>query len=112
MNYLKARQSSASDTSKFELAPSSTPYMTLPAFHAGGGADKYGTPFGCAVLEIALTPPATNCNTPANVAAVMLFENGLSLTPANAGGPIYYQYLLTGGTGQTSSGSTTRSLSE
>jgi len=44
------------------------------------------------------------------VAAVMLFENGLSLTPANAGGPIYYQYLLTGGTGRTSSGSTTSSL--
>ena len=110
MNYLKARQSSATDTSTFELAPPSTPYATLPPFHAGGGADKFGTPFGCAVLEIALTPPATNCNTPANVAAVMPYENGLSLTPANAGGPIYYQYLLTGGTGQQSGGSTTSSL--
>ena len=28
------------------------------------------------------------------------------MTPANSGGPIYYQYLLTGGTGQTASGST------
>jgi hypothetical protein len=110
MNYLKARQLSATDTSKFELAPPGVPYATLPAFHAGGGADKFGTPFGCAVLGIALTPPATNCNTPANVAAVMPFENGLALTPANAGGPIYYQYLLTGGTGQTKSGSTTSSL--
>jgi phospholipase C len=105
-NYSKARQSSASDTSKFELAPPSTPYVTLPPFHVGGGADKHGTPFGCAVLEIALTPPATNCNTPANVAAVMPFENGLSLTPTNSDGPVYYQYLLTGGTGQTSGGDT------
>ena len=100
-NYFNAQQSSATDTSTYELAPSKTPYVKLPAFHAGGGADKNGTPFGCAALGIGLTPPATNCNTPANVAAVTPYENGLSLTPANAGGPIYYQYLLTGGTGQT-----------
>jgi hypothetical protein len=62
------------------------------------------------VLEIALTPPATNCNTPANVAAVMSYENGLSLTPANAGGPVFYQYLLTGGAGQTSGGNTNSTL--
>ena len=36
----------------------------------------------------------TDCNTPANVAAVKKFENGLA--------PDYYQFLLTGGTGQTS----------
>jgi phospholipase C len=109
-SYSKSKQSSATVTSKFELAPPTTPYVTLPAFHVGGGADIHGTPLGCALLEIALTPPATNCNTPANVAAVMSFENGLSLTPANAGGPIYYQYLLTGGTGQTSGGNTSSTL--
>ncbi len=109
-NYSKAKQSSASDTSTYELAPPKTPYVTLPAFHAGGGADKFGTPFGCAALGIGLTPPATNCNTPAHVAAVMPYENGLSLTPTNAGGPIYYQYLLTGGTGQQSGGHTSSTL--
>ncbi len=109
--YSLAKQSSANDNGTFQLAPpSKTPYVTLPAFHAGGGADKYGTPFGCKVLGISLTPPTTDCNTTANVAAVMPFENGLSLTPANAGGPIYYQYLLTGGTGQQSSGSTSSTL--
>jgi phospholipase C len=105
-NYLNARQSNATDNGAFQLAPSKTPYLTLPGVHDGGGADKFGTPFGCAALGITLTPPATDCNTPANVAAVTPFENGLSLTPANAGGPIFYQYLLTGGTGQTSGGKT------
>ena len=109
-NYSKAMQSSGSGYGAYKLDPPKTPYVTLPACHAGGGADKYGTPFGCAVLEIALTPPATDCNSTANVAAVMPFENGLSLTPTNSGGPIYYQYLLTGGTGQKSSGSTASTL--
>ena len=109
-SYSKAGQFIGSGYGAFKLDPPKTPYVTLPAFHAGGGADKYGTPFGCAVLEIAITPPATNCNTPANVAEVMPFENGLSLTPTNSGGPIYYQYLLTGGTGQKSSGNTTSTL--
>ena len=40
----------------------------------------------------------------------MSYENGLSLTPANAGGPVFYQYLLTGGTGQTSGGNTSSTL--
>ncbi len=53
-NYFNARQSSATDTSTFELAPSKTPYVKLPAFQAGGGADKNGTPFGCAALGVAL----------------------------------------------------------
>ena len=109
-SYSKSKQSSATDNGTYQLAPPTTPYVTLPPFHVGGGADKFGTPFGCAVLEIALTPPATDCNTPANVAAVMPFENGLSLTPANAGGPVFYQYLLTGGTGQTSGGNTSSTL--
>jgi phospholipase C len=85
--YSKARQSSASDTSKYELAPPSTPYLTLPPAIVGG---PY-TPYGCRLLGIA-DGTTTNCNTPANVAAVMKYENGLALD--------YYQYLLTGGTGQ------------
>jgi phospholipase C len=109
-SYAKASQSIGSGFNAYQLAPSTTPYVTLPPFHVGGGADKFGTPFGCAVLEIALTPPATDCNTPANVAAVMSFENALSLTPTNSGGPVFYQYLLTGGTGQTSGGNTSSTL--
>jgi phospholipase C len=109
-SYSKATQSSATDTGVYQLAPPKTPYQTLPPFHVGGGADKFGTPFGCAVLGTTLTPPATDCNSTANVAAVMPFENGLSLTPTNAGGPVYYQYLLTGGTGQTSGGNTSSTL--
>ena len=109
-NYSKATQSSATDTGAYQLAPPKTPYQTLPPFHVGGGADKFGTPFGCAVLGTTLTPPATDCNSTANVAAVMPFENGLSLTPTNAGGPVYYQYLLTGGTGQTNGGNTSSTL--
>jgi phospholipase C len=109
-SYLNSRQSSATDNGTYQLAPPKTPYVTLPPVHVGGGADKHGTPFGCAVLGIALTPPATDCNSTANVKAVMSFENGLSLTPANAGGPVFYQYLLTGGTGQTSGGRTSSTL--
>src|ERR1700733_11937244 len=109
-SYSKATQSSATDAGVYQLAPPKTPYQTLPPFHVGGGADKFGTPFGCAVLGTTLTPPATDCNSTANVAAVMPFENGLSLTPANAGGPVYYQYLLTGGTGQPSGGNTSSTL--
>ena len=36
MNYSKSIQSSASDTSKYELAPPTTPYVTLPPAQAGG----------------------------------------------------------------------------
>ena len=96
-NYAKARQWNATDTGVFQLAPPSTPYTTLPPFQAGG---PY-TPYGCQLLGIA-NGTTTNCNTPANVAAVMKYENGLAAD--------YYQYLLTGGTGQKSSGNTTATL--
>jgi phospholipase C len=96
-NYSKARQSNATDTGVFQLAPPSTPYTTLPPFQAGG---PY-TPYGCRLLGIA-NGTTTNCNTPANVAAVAKYENGLAAD--------YYQYLLTGGTGQKSSGNTTATL--
>ena len=54
-NYSKARQSNAADLSTFELAPPKTPYVTLPAVHDGGGADKFGTPFGCHALGKTVT---------------------------------------------------------
>ena len=81
MNYSKAPQSSATDTSKYELAPPSSPYLTLPPALAGGPF----APYGCQLLGI----NANDCNTPANVAEVTPFENGLA--------PGYYQHLLTGG---------------
>ncbi|HEY3624111.1 MAG TPA: phosphoesterase, partial [Roseiarcus sp.] len=85
-NYMKSRQSSATDTSKYELAPPRTPYLILPPAIVGGPS----TPYGCQLIGITT---GTDCNTPANVAKVTPFENGLA--------PDYYQYLLTGGTGQT-----------
>jgi phospholipase C len=81
MSYSKAPQSSATDTSKYELAPPSSPYLTLPPALAGGPF----APYGCQLLGI----NANDCNTPANVAKVTPFENGLALA--------YYQHLLTGG---------------
>ncbi len=81
MNYSKTLQSSATDTTKYELAPPSTAYGTLPPALAGGPS----APYGCQLLGI----NANDCNTPANVAKVTPFENGLA--------PDYYQHLLTGG---------------
>ena len=80
-SYAEAPQSSATDTSKFELSPPRTAYLTLPPAPAGGPF----APYGCQLLGIS----ANDCNTPANVLAVMKYENGLA--------PDYYQYLLTGG---------------
>ncbi len=81
MNYSKTLQSSATDTAKYELAPPSAAYGTLPPALAGGPS----APYGCQLLGI----NANDCNTPANVAKVTSFENGLA--------PDYYQHLLTGG---------------
>ena len=72
------------------MAPPTTPYVTLPPALAGGPF----TPYGCQLLGYGTKLPATtNCNTPANVAAVKPFENGLA--------PDYYQFLLTGGNPET-----------
>jgi phospholipase C len=79
-NYMKFAQSSANNFHSYQLAPPSTPYTTLPTAVAGGPF----APYGCQLLNI-----KTDCNTPANVAAVRKFENGLA--------PDYYQFLLTGG---------------
>ena len=80
-NYSKFPQSSANNFHSYQLAPPSTPYTTLPPALAGGPS----APYGCQLLNI----NKTDCNTPANVAAVKMFENGLA--------PDYYQFLLTGG---------------
>ena len=88
-NYSKSLQDSGSDYNSYQLAPPKTPYQTLPAFQVGG---PY-TPYGCQLIGID-NGSTTNCNTPANIVAVTPYENGLA--------PDYYQYLLTGGTGQTS----------
>jgi phospholipase C len=72
------------------LTPPKQPYATLPPALVGGPS----TPSVCGLL----TPPVTtgtSCpNTPANLAQAAAIENGLA--------PTYVQYLLTGGTGQTS----------
>jgi phospholipase C len=85
-NYSKFAQSMANNFHSYLLAPPSTPYTQLPTAIVGGPS----TPFGCQLIGITT---GTDCNTPANVAKVKQFENGLA--------PDYYQFLLTGGTGQT-----------
>jgi phospholipase C len=87
-NYSKAEQSSAMGYGNYQLAPPKTPYTTLPPALVGGNQ----TPIGCQLLGMP-NGSVTDCNTPTNVMAVKQYENGLS--------PLYYQYLLTGGTGQT-----------
>lgn len=85
-NYRKALQYSAMDTTSFQLAPPKTPYVMLPPALAGGPS----VPNICQALGVT---SGTSCVTPANLAVAQATENGLA---AN-----YYQYLLTGGTGQT-----------
>src|SRR6516225_9538810 len=80
-NYNKARQSSASDHDVYQLSPPKTPYTTLPPAMSGGPA----TPYGCQLLGIT----ATNCDSPANEAAVAKYETAID--------PAYLKYLLTGG---------------
>ena len=87
-NYNDALQMQASDTVSYEASPANkTPYTVLPPALTGGPS----TPYVCQFLGIT---SGTSCDTPANVTAAQKYENGL------ADG--YYQYLLTGGTGQSS----------
>ena len=91
-NYRKALQYSATDTSVYELTPPSTPYTVLPPALVGG--TKY--PYACNILGATSTgtyATGTSCVTPANIAAVAPYENGLE--------PSDLYLLLTGGTGQT-----------
>ena len=85
--YHDALQSEASDTSTYELSPPSKPYTILPPALTGGPS----TPYVCQALHITT---GTSCVSPANEAVAQAVENGL---PSD-----YYQYLLTGGTGQPS----------
>jgi phospholipase C len=85
--YAKAQQVQAQSGLLYELSPGSkVPYAVLPPALTGGTS----TPYGCQVLGIFT---GTSCVTPANIAAIKAFENGLD--------DGYYQYMLTGGTGQT-----------
>ena len=86
-NYGEALQYKASDTTKYELTPAKTPYTVLPPALVGGAS----TPAVCTALGVTT---GTSCVTAPNLAFVKTLENGL------ADG--YYQYILTGGTGQTS----------
>ena len=85
-NYNAALQYSATDLTTYQLAPPKTPYRILPPALVGGTA----TPYVCEGLGITT---GTSCVSPANIAAAKTVENGLA--------DEYYQYLLTGGTGQT-----------
>jgi phospholipase C len=84
-NYGSALQYQAFDFNTYKFTPPKTPYVTLPPFQAGGPA----VPYVCQALGVTT---GTSCVTSANEAAAATVENGLS--------PEYYQYLLTGGTGQ------------
>jgi phospholipase C len=85
-NYGATLQFQASDTMSFQINPTKTaPYTVLPPALAGGPS----TPWVC--QDVGITT-GTSCVSPANLAAAKAFENGLS--------DDYYQYLLTGGTGQ------------
>jgi phospholipase C len=88
VNYGKALQYSASNYFTYEIAPTKAPYVVLPPALVGGTS----TPYACQFLGVTT---GTSCNTPANVAKLEAanVENGLA--------PEYFQYLLTGGTGQT-----------
>jgi phospholipase C len=84
-NYGAVLQHQASDKTKYNLSPPSTPYSVLPPALTGGTS----TPYVCQALGIT---SGTSCVTPANLAAAQTYENGLA--------PDYNKYLLTGGTGQ------------
>ncbi len=86
-NYGAALQYQGQDYNKYRLNPPKTPYVVLPPALAGGPSD----PYVCAALGYA---NVTSCVNNATLAAAKSVENGLA--------DDYYQYLLTGGTGQTS----------
>jgi phospholipase C len=89
-------QPTSGGTTKYQIAPPGkalySPY--LPAFQAGGPA----SPYLCPAAPNPST--ATSCVTPANLAFARTIQYGLD--------DQYYQYLLTGGTGQPSGQPDTR----
>ena len=84
-NYGKALQYQGYDTTTYQLTPPKGPYATLPPALAGGPS----TPYVCSAFGVTT---GTSCDSPTNEGKAMAVENGLSIP--------YYQYLLTGGTGQ------------
>ncbi len=93
-NYQAALQQQASDTTSYEDSPQEKqPYAVLPPALTGGPS----TPYLCEILGVT---SGTSCVTPTNLTAAQTYENGLA--------PDYYQYLLTGGTGQPSAVPDTR----
>jgi phospholipase C len=87
-NYGQALQYRAIDKKTYQLNPPKTPYTNLPPALTGGPS----TPYVCTFLSANNT--GTSCVTRDNIKAAKAIENGLA--------PEYYQYLLTGGTGQPS----------
>jgi phospholipase C len=85
-NYGSALQYNAHDHDTYKITPPKAPYATLPPALVGGTS----TPYACQFLGITT---GTSCVSAANIAKVKAVENGLA--------DDYYQYLLTGGTGQT-----------
>ena len=93
VNYGEALQYRAFDTVRYNLTPPKTPYAVLPPALAGGPS----VPYVCQALGVTT---GTSCVNPATLAAAKTIENGLA--------DDYYQYLLTGGTGQTAGTPDTR----
>jgi phospholipase C len=86
-NYDKASQYQATDTTAYQSAPTKAgKYAVLPPAVTGGPT----WPYFCEAVGVA----AKSCITPTNLALAKSIENGLA--------DDYYQYLLTGGTGQAS----------
>jgi phospholipase C len=86
-NYGAALQYQGLDTSSYQLSPFKEAYSKLPPALTGGPA----TPYVCQAVGIAT---GTSCVSTANLQIAEGLENGLAAD--------YYQYLLTGGTGQAS----------
>jgi phospholipase C len=86
-NYHAALQYNANVRSTYLITPPKTPYTTLPPAVVGGT----WTPYACEFLGYS-NNTVTSCVTPENIAKAKQFENGLDDN--------YYQYMLTGGTGQ------------
>ena len=84
-NYRQAQQFEATDTGVYRIAPQKTgSYLVLPPALTGGPS----SPHICQAIGGA----GVSCVTPENIAMARMIENGL---PSD-----YYQYMLTGGTGQ------------
>jgi phospholipase C len=89
-NYSLAKQYSALEGTHYQLAPTTMkkPFVMLPPFQVGGPA----VPYVCQLV----TPPVTgtSCVSPQNLLLARSLQFGLDDS--------YYQYMLTGGTGQPS----------